>query len=314
MPASIDGKDGSPVADRHHGQRRFYLLLSLLLIAVFGCSILNRYIFILKKELPATPEKYGIAYQEVWFPSAAGPLLNGWFIPSEQGRPLIVFFHGNAGNLSDNLGYIRLLHGSGFPIFIFDYRGFGKSEGTPLRENDLYQDARGALSYLARQGWRHDGIIMFGQSLGAAVALQMALEAKPAGLVMESSFTSIAEVVKYVSPLAYFTVGWWSINFPFDNAAKIGRSDVPLLLIHGDHDPVVPVEMTRRLFVRARDPKMLYIIDGGGHCDVFERDFTDYLAAWDSYQLMIAFQVAKDQPGHRGLSSLHSASALSRLP
>lgn len=282
MPARLAAKGGI----------RGYLVLFLLLVGIIGCSVLNRYIFILKKEIPATPEQYGIAYQEVWFPSASGPLLNGWFIPSTDGRPLVLLFHGNAGNLADNLGYIRLLHDAGFPIFVFDYRGFGKSEGTPLRENDLYQDARGALAYLSRLGWRQDGIIFFGQSLGAAVALQMALETRPAGLVMESSFTSIAEVVRYVSPLAYYTVGWWSINFPFDNKAKIARTGVPLLLIHGDHDPVVPVEMTRRLFVRAREPKILYIIDGGGHCDVFERDPAPYLAVWDSYRMMIDIQVA----------------------
>lgn len=263
-----------------------YLLL-LFLLAVFGCSVLNSFIFIPKGELLATPAKYGIAYQEIWFPASDGVPLNGWFLPGVPDKPLVLFFHGNAGNLSDNVEYLNLLHGSGFPIFIFDYRGFGKSDGEPLRENDLYQDARGALSYLVGQGWPQERIIFFGQSLGSAVALQMALETRPAGLVMESSFTSMAEMVKHVSPLAYYTVGWWGISLPFDNLEKIALSEVPLLLIHGDQDPVVPVEMTRRLFARAGAPKMLHIINRGGHCNVFERDSSAYLAAWSSYLLSI---------------------------
>jgi len=274
---------------RGHASR--YLLL-LLFLLIFGCSVLNRYIFIPKKDLPATPEKYGIAYREVWFRTSDGVQLNGWFLPGAADRALVLFFHGNAGNLSDNLEYMNLLHRSGFPIFIFDYRGFGKSEGEPLKENDLYQDARAALSYLGRQGWPQERIIFFGQSLGSAVALQMALETKPAGLVMESSFTSMDEMVRHVSPLAYYTVGWWGINLPFDNLEKIGRAEVPLLMIHGDHDAVVPVEMTRRLFARAGAPKMLHIISGGGHCNVFELDSSAYLAAWSSYLLSVLARTA----------------------
>lgn len=254
--------------------------------------MLNRYIFVLKKDVPATPAAHGIAYQETWFSSGDGVQLNGWLIPGAKEKPLVLFFHGNAGNLSDNLGYIKLLHGAGFPIFIFDYRGFGRSGGEPYQERDLYSDARGALAYLSGEGWRPERMIFFGQSLGSAVALQMALETRPAGLVMESSFTSIAEMLKYVSPLAYYTVGWWSINFPFDNLAKISRAEVPLLLIHGDRDPVVPVEMTRRLYRRAGAPKMLQILSGGGHCDVFERDTRAYLAAWESYRFMMLARLA----------------------
>jgi uncharacterized protein len=264
-------------------------VLVLLLLGLAGCAILNRYIFIPKEELIATPEKYGMLYQEAWFPSQDGTLLNGWFVPGSADKPLVLFFHGNAGNLSDNLEYLKLLHGSGFPVFIFDYRGFGKSEGEPVLENDLYQDGRGALAYLTGQGWRHEDIIYFGQSLGSAVALQMALETRPRGLVMESSFTSMKDIVKHVSPLAYYTVGWWGINLPFDNLAKIDRVEVPLLLIHGDQDGIVPVQMTRQLFARAGPHKMLHIVLGGGHCDAFTRDSTAYLAAWSSYlQALIA--------------------------
>jgi uncharacterized protein len=281
------------------GQRRWraarYIATLFCLFSLVGCSLLNPYIFIAKKGLPATPDKFGIPYDDVWFTAGDGEQLNGWFLPAEPGKPLVLFFHGNAGNLSDNLEYLNLLHGSGFPVFIFDYRGYGNSYGWPFRENDLYQDARGALAYLEGQGWSHAGMIYFGQSLGSAVALQMALETPPAGLVMESSFTSMREIVKHVSPLAYYTVGWWGIHLPFDNFAKIGSSGVPLLLIHGDRDPVVPVQMTMRLFARAGTPKMLHIIKGGGHCNVFQCDSLAYLGAWGSLLQKVSVRTAAEK-------------------
>lgn len=283
------GKTG---AGRCRDHAALYAVMLLFLLTISGCTAMNRYVFILKKELPDTPARNSLPYQEIWFPARDGVQLNGWFVPGALETPLVVFFHGNAGNLSDNLEYLNLLHSRGFPIFIFDYRGYGKSQGVPLRENDLYQDARGAISYLEQQGWPHKKTIFYGQSLGSAVALQMALETPPAGLVMESSFTSMKEIVKYVSPLAYYTVGWWGIDLHFDNLAKIGRVEVPLLLIHGDEDTVVPVAMTRRLFARASVPKMLHIISGGGHCNVFTRDSSAYLAAWNSYLQSISVRTA----------------------
>ena len=271
--------------------------LMVLSLLIFGCASMNRYVLIRKTEIPATPASKKLSYQEIWFPARDGVQLNGWMVPGAPETPLVLFFHGNAGDLSDNLEYLDLLHSRGFPVFIFDYRGFGKSNGEPLRENDLFQDARGALAYLEGQGWRHGSMIFFGQSLGAAVALQMALEAPPAGLVMESSFTSMKEIVKHVSPLAYYTVGWWGIDLPFDNLAKIGRSGVPLLLIHGDKDTVVPVEMTMRLFAKANAPKTLHIIRGGGHCDVFLCDYHAYLTAWDSYLESMSMRIASGKGG-----------------
>ena len=266
-------------------QGRAYLryLLILLALAVFGCSLLNGYIFVPKENISDTPIKYRIAYREVWFKARDGVLLNGWLLPGAPHRPLLLFFHGNGGNLSDNLEYLKLLHGNGFSIFIFDYRGFGRSLGEPLGENDLYQDARGALDFLHGKGWTDDRMVFFGQSLGSAVALQMALEYRPRGLVMESSFTSMQEMVKQVSPLGYYTVAWWGMTLRYDNMTKIDRIELPLLLIHGDRDPVVPLEMTLRLFDRARQPKRLHVIADGGHCDVFTKDSAAYLAAWNSY-------------------------------
>lgn len=265
-----------------------YAVLPLSLLAAYGCTLLNSYILVPKQKLTFTPAKYRMAYQEVWFPAQDGVELNGWFLPGRPDQPLVLLFHGNAGNLSDNVEYLNLLHGCGFPLFIFDYRGFGKSQGEALKERDLYRDARGALTYLEQRGWSRDRIIFFGQSLGSAVALQMALEGPAAGLVMESSFTSMPDMVKHFSALAYYTVGWWSLNLPLDNLDKIALAQVPLLLIHGDRDPVVPVAMSQRLYAKAGAPKMLHIIRGGGHCNAYEVAPSAYIAAWRSYLTSVA--------------------------
>jgi uncharacterized protein len=283
------------LALRHAWLTQRFRLLFLLLLLV-SCAPLNRYIFITKQELPATPVKFNLPYEEIWFLSQDGVPLNGWLVPGSDDKPLVLFFHGNAGNLSDNLDYLNLLHSSGLSVFIFDYRGYGKSEGKPRRENDLYQDARGALCYLEGEGWRREAMIFFGQSLGSAVAIQMALEAPPAGLVLESSFTSLHELVLQFTPFAYYLVGWWGIDLPFDNLAKIGRLRVPLLFIHGNQDTVVPVQMTQELFFHANAPKALHIESGGGHCDVFTRDSSAYLQAWSSYLLSIRAPLALKRP------------------
>ena len=269
-----------------------YATLLLILFTFLGCAVINRFVFTPKKGISATPARSSIPYEEVWFQARDGVCLNGWYIAVARSNPLILFFHGNAGNLSDNLDYLKLLHGKGFPLFIFDYRGYGKSAGEPVGENDLYQDARGAVSFLEGRGWRHEGMIFFGQSLGAAVALQMALESPPAGLVMEGSFTRMKDIVRHLSPFGYYMVGWWGFDLPFDNLAKIASVGVPLLLIHGNIDEVAPVEMTMRLFERASEPKMLHIINGGGHCNVFTLDSTPYLAAWNSYLQTVSIRIA----------------------
>jgi uncharacterized protein len=268
------------------------IFLCVFLFAFIGCAVVNRFIFTPTKGITATPARSGIPFQEVWFRSADGVRLNGWFIGGGRSKPLVLYFHGVGGNLSDMLDYIKLLHNQGFPVFIFDYRGYGKSEGAPLRENDLYQDGRGAIAFLEGRGWQPERMIFFGQSLGSAVALQSALEFAPAGLVMEGSFTKFKDVMRHVSPLGYLMVGWWGVDLPFDNLAKIGKVTVPVLLIHGEKDQVAPVQMTMRLFEAAPSPKMLHIVRNGGHCNAFAMDSYAYLAAWNSYAMSLSVRTA----------------------
>jgi len=221
-----------------------------------------------------------LPYEDVWFPAEDGVRLHGWLIPGAADKPLVLFFHGNAANISHRVENLQFLHALGFPVFIFDYRGFGQSEGTPLHESDLHRDGRGALSFLQQRGWTQARLIYFGRSLGGAVAVQMALEEPPAGLILEATFTSLAGIARHAMPIAYHLFGWWSIGNGFDTLAKIDRLNIPLLVIHGQQDEVVPPDMSHHLFVRAPEPKSLLLVDGAGHSDCFLAGGAAYRQTW----------------------------------
>jgi hypothetical protein len=259
------------------------LALLALLAGLCGCGFGMRYVFSTSRDTLSTPDRRGLAYEEVRFPAAGGVQLHGWLVPGEAGKPLVVFFHGNAANISHRVGQIACLNGLGLSVFIFDYRGFGASTGRALSEEDLYRDGRGALAFLAARGWPPRRLIYFGSSMGAAVALQMALEVPPAGVVLECPFTSLREVAWHMTPVTYALVGWWSIGPAFDNLDKIGSLTRPLLILHGDRDDKVPLEMSKRLFARAAGPKTLQVASGAGHSDLFRVGGEAYRHAWRSF-------------------------------
>lgn len=206
-------------------------------------------------------------YRDLWV-RTDDITLHGWYAAGRPSQPLILLFHGNSSNISDCLAYVTQFHAGGFSVCLFDYRGYGISSGESFGEDDLYEDARNVLSFLKKQGWRSENIIYYGQSMGAAVALQMALEQPPAGVVLESPFTSFHEVALFHSPAWYRLLGRFIIDIPFENEAKVGLIKAPLLIIHGEDDEVVPVEMSLHLFTRAHTDKTLYLVPGGQHCEL----------------------------------------------
>lgn len=259
------------------------ILLVALACGLSGCGFGTRYIFTSSNDMLGTPAKNGLAFEETWFPSADGVLLHGWFVPGESNQPLVVFFHGNAANISHRLNNITALHRMGLPVFIFDYRGYGVSKGRALAEEDLYRDARGALQWLQTRGWPPDRVIFYGRSMGAAVALQLALEQPPAGVVLECAFTSLPDIAWEMTPATYALVGWWSIDARFDNLGKISRLQRPLLMIHGDRDKIIPWSMGRRVFENAPEPKTFLSVPEAGHSDAFQVGETAYQQAWRNF-------------------------------
>jgi fermentation-respiration switch protein FrsA (DUF1100 family) len=257
-------------------------LYTIGLLAVFGlggCRLEDRFLYFPDSELVSTPEQMGLAYEDVELVCEDGISLHGWFIPGQDHRPVILFFHGNAGNISHRLENLYQLHHQlGTPVLIINYRGYGPSEGSP-DEQGLYLDAKAASAWLTERGYEPRWRIYFGRSLGAAVALQLALEDKPGMLVMESPFTSIRAMGRHHYPLLHTTLGWL-LDARFDNLTKISLIDTPLTIIHGRRDRIVPPSMAQELFEQAQDPKQIFWLEQAGHNNTLYAEPNRYWAFW----------------------------------
>lgn len=205
--------------------------------------------------------------EDVYFKAADNVNLHGWYCAPQQidepgaAETIILFLHGNAGNISHRRELIGGLINAHARVFIIDYRGYGRSEGLPS-EQGLYADARGAWNYLTVE--RNIGanrIVIFGESLGGAVAIQLATEVQPAGLIVQSSFTSIGDMARRVMPFA----PRFLLRTKMNSLERIGRVQCPKLFIHSRTDEIAPFEMGRRLFDAASEPKHFYIIERASH-------------------------------------------------
>ncbi len=255
----------------------FLLLLTLLLS---GCSYGQRFIFNPSQSIVNDPSARQLSFQELWIPSEDGSLLHAWFVPAREGAPVVLFFHGNAANITYRVDLLHYFHQLNLAVLIFDYRGFGQSQGQTRYEKHLYEDGRAAYRALQEMGYRADQMIFFGRSMGASPALKLALEYPPAGLALEAPFTSLRDIARHITPWTYRLVGWWSIGDMFDNRAMISRNRVPLLLLHGDRDRIVPPWMSDELFQIARSPKWHYRFAEAGHSDAFLAGGDRYQKAW----------------------------------
>lgn len=247
------------------------------LILMLGLDIIERaFIYFPSRPLTATPADAGLAYDEVFFTAADGVDLHGWFVPG-SGRVTWLWFHGNAGNVSHRVPDIRLFHQRlGANIFIFDYRGYGRSGGVPSEEG-IYRDAEAALDMLRRRGdVDPDALVYFGRSLGAAVAIELATRYPPRGLVVEGAFGSVAAMARHQYP---FLPVWPLLHTRYDSLRKIRDIEVPLLVIHAERDEVVPLAMGRGLFAAAREPKVFFLIPGAHHNDTSTVGGEGYLSA-----------------------------------
>jgi fermentation-respiration switch protein FrsA (DUF1100 family) len=264
--------------------RRSTPVLQCALICVLslslGCSgLVDRFLYFPKRPVSQTPESVGLAYEDLRFPSADGTELHGWWVPGRRPGPAVAFFHGNAGNIADRLALLRYLHDRlGLGVLLFDYRGYGESAGTPSEEG-LYADARGVRELIGARGWDGDGLILYGRSLGAAVALQSAVESRPLGLVLEAPFTNLKETARYNDPVLSHAVGPW-IGDQYDNLSKIRTVKCRILFLHGDRDAICPIAMSWRLFDAATGPKWFHTVAGAGHNDLAFAGGEAYWETW----------------------------------
>jgi fermentation-respiration switch protein FrsA (DUF1100 family) len=240
-------------------------------------------IFFPMRELEGTPEDYHLNYEDVSFSAADSTRLHGWFVPSSdpEVNTTLLWFHGNAGNISHRLENLALLHRYlHISIFIFDYREFGLSEGQ-ISKAGTYLDARGAWNYLVGERTiAPSDILLFGRSLGTALAVDLASREPCLGAVLEAAFTSSHEMLE-----RYFfgAIPAELLQSAYDNLGKIRLVRAPLLFIHGQYDEAIPVEMAQRLYQAAQSPKRFHLVIGSGHNDTYVVGGFEYFQQWQDF-------------------------------
>lgn len=260
---------------------KFILLCLVISALVLFCRwSVGRMFYYPDRTVYETPAQYGLKYEELAFASKDGTRLSGWFVPA-IGKPkgTVVHFHGNAQNMTSHFSFVSWLPAEGFNLFVFDYRGYGKSEGRTDR-NGLYEDSLAAVRYVrSRKDVDPDRLLVLGQSLGGAQAITAVGGGDKQGIravAVEATFFSYRSIVRdkiaempllslFRTPLAYLLIG--NDLSPGDFVAKI--APMPLLLIHGTADDVIPYQHGVRLMERAREPKTFWRIEGGGHTEAF---------------------------------------------
>lgn len=262
------------------------LVLLLLLLSLSGffvrqAQLLDRqFIFLPERELEGNPGDAGLVFEDVLFSTSDGVTLHGWFVPG-GGNITFLWLHGNAGNISHRVDHIKLIHQQlEVSIFIFDYRGYGRSEGKPS-EKGTYLDTEAALEYLRSRpdADPKDKLVLFGQSLGSGVAVETASRHKVDAIILESPFTSIRAMVRKAFPYLPSGLLVHLVEARYDSFSKIQNIDSPLLVVHGDRDELVPIEMGQELFEAAHEPKLLYTVVGARHNDIYLVGGEDYIEA-----------------------------------
>jgi len=235
-----------------------YLAGGYVVLAVLAFLLADSLVFFPHRELRTDPSERGLEYEDVSFRAGDGTLLHGWFLPG-KGRGTLLFCHGNAGNISHRLDSLEIFHRLGLSVFLFDYRGYGISEGKPSEEG-VYSDVEGAWRWLTEErGIRPEAIVLFGRSLGGAAAAWAAQKYSPAGLILESTFTSLADIGKHHY---FFLPVKLIVGNSFDTLGKMKNISCPVLVAASPEDEIVPGEQGRILFEAARPPKSFLQLKG----------------------------------------------------
>ena len=276
------------------GLRTILTIAGVLVAGVLGLKVLMlivepRLTFMPISDLPITPARFDLPYEDVEIPVEDGVRIHGWFIPADRTRgaapsdtlpPTLLFFHGNAENIAPNVPLALLAREAGFSTFLVDYRGYGGSTGSPS-ERGIYRDGEAALRYLrGREDVDPGRIIVWGRSIGSCVAVRLAAApagsgargsgGPPAGLILESPFTSARELLREGGYWLLYPLSFLG-TYRFDQASLAHRIEVPTLVIHGSDDEVVPYRLGRALYEKIPARVEFLTIEGGGHNDLMAR-------------------------------------------
>ncbi|MCE8004030.1 alpha/beta hydrolase [Billgrantia ethanolica] len=259
------------------------------LVGIYGLVVLMAWFFQERllylphvgREHVATPAERGLGWEQVELQTADGLLLDAWWIPVEDARGKLLFFHGNAGNISHRLDSIQQFHRLGLSVLILDYRGYGRSEGRPSEEGTA-QDARAGWRWLTeQQGATADEIVLFGRSLGAAVAAELAasLAPQPAAVILESPFRSVPALGQQLYP---FLPVRWLATLDYPTERHVTRIESPLLVIHSRDDEIIPFSEGEAVYLAANEPKELLTIRGGHNTGFIDSE-PDYSTGIDAF-------------------------------
>ena len=211
-----------------------------------------------------------VSASDAWMETADGVKIHGWWVQRKDSPLVTLFLHGNAGNITHRTPRVQEIIAAGSSVLMLDYRGYGKSSGRPS-EQGLYRDSEAGFIYLLGKGYRAEQIVLHGESLGSAVAIDLASRRPCAGLILEAPFTSAGDVAATVVPI----VGPLLVR-SFDSLSKIRWIRVPMLFLQGDRDEVVPLRLGQKLFAAAQGAKSFWVIPGAGHNDILETAGAEY--------------------------------------
>jgi fermentation-respiration switch protein FrsA (DUF1100 family) len=256
------------------------VVLGLGVLWIMMPFLLNTLLYFPSRHFFAVPAELGLEAEDVTFETEDGETLHGWwFRAGADGLGHVLLFHGNAGNIGDRLLHARLLTDAGLDVFSFDYRGYGRSTGRPDEEG-TYHDARAARrALLGREAVDADRVFYVGESLGGGVAVALAREAPPRGLVLLSTFTSVRDMGRVHYPIIPPPL----VPDAYPSLRRIRDLECPLLVMHGDRDEIVPVEQGKALYDAAPGPKRLHLFPGAGHNDLLSlagREWAETIAGW----------------------------------
>ncbi|MBI3549520.1 MAG: alpha/beta hydrolase [Elusimicrobia bacterium] len=244
------------------------VVLGLVLLRAGIRSFERMNVYIPSRGFTIMPQTYGMDYRDVSLKTSDGVPVHGWYVPAAPARPeakskpaagplaasklVLLYCHGNAGNISTRVPKVNMFHRLGLGVLLFDYRGYGRSEGSPS-EAGTYLDAEAAYRWLVEEAKvPAQNILVYGESLGNAVAIETALHHPSRALILESPFTSILDMGRLIFP---FLPVSWLVTIRYDNLAKIPDVRSPVLVLHSKDDRIIPVGMGRRVYEAARDPK-----------------------------------------------------------
>ena len=257
-------------------RNRLLVLLSLVSLIASGCPVDEKFIFFPSATIEATPKHFGVDYEDIYFATRDGVKLNGWLALKPGAQATLLWFHGNAGNIGHRAQGVKPLRDKlDVNVFMIDYRGYGRSGGA-VSEKGTYEDAEAAFRYLTgRSDIDPKRIVLFGQSLGAAVAADLAGRRDCLAVILEAPFASIRDMARAIYP--WLPIGPL-IKTRYDVVEKVKKIRAPLLVVHGERDDIVPFEQGRRVFDAATGPKEFHALRGAHHNDTFEVGGDAYFA------------------------------------